>query len=78
MSQARNLPTSQQLPWSLTFATTSGFRVLRFWNNEVLGNLEGVLTVFAAELSGAPPHPARASRGRPSPPRGEGTERPRK
>jgi very-short-patch-repair endonuclease len=52
-----------------------GFRVLRFWNNEVLGNLEGVLTVIAAELSGAPPHPARATRGRPSPPRGEGSER---
>jgi very-short-patch-repair endonuclease len=56
----------------------NGFRVLRFWNNEVLGNLEGVLTVIAAELSGAPPHPARAARGRPSPPRREGTERPRK
>jgi very-short-patch-repair endonuclease len=52
-----------------------GFRVLRFWNNEVLGNLEGVLTVIAAELSGAPPHPDRAARGRPSPPRGEGSER---
>jgi very-short-patch-repair endonuclease len=50
----------------------NGFRVLRFWNNEVLGNLEGVLTVIAAELDGAPPHPARAARGRPSPPRGEG------
>jgi very-short-patch-repair endonuclease len=51
----------------------NGFRVLRFWNNEVLGNLEGVLTVIPAELGGAPPHPARASRGRPSPPRGEGS-----
>jgi very-short-patch-repair endonuclease len=26
------------------------FRVLRFWNNEVLSNLEGVMTVLAAEL----------------------------
>jgi very-short-patch-repair endonuclease len=49
----------------------NGFRVLRFWNNEVLGNLEGVLTTIAAELGGAPPHPDRAARGRPSPARGE-------
>jgi len=27
-----------------------GFRVLRFWNNDVLGNLEGVLTVIQNEL----------------------------
>ena len=27
-----------------------GFRVLRFWNTEVLGNLEGVLEVIAAAL----------------------------
>jgi very-short-patch-repair endonuclease len=29
-----------------------GFRVLRFWNNDVLGNLEGVLTTIQAELQG--------------------------
>ncbi len=29
-----------------------GYRVLRFWNNEVLGNLEGVLTTIQTELSG--------------------------
>jgi very-short-patch-repair endonuclease len=28
----------------------NGFRVVRFWNNEVLLNLEGVLTVLLAEL----------------------------
>ena len=28
----------------------TGFRVMRFWNNEVLSNLEGVLTVLSAEL----------------------------
>jgi very-short-patch-repair endonuclease len=28
-----------------------GYRVLRFWNNDVLGNIEGVLTVIQAELS---------------------------
>ncbi len=29
-----------------------GFRILRFWNNEVLGNLEGVLETIAGELGG--------------------------
>jgi very-short-patch-repair endonuclease len=28
----------------------NGFRVVRFWNNEVLSNLERVLTVLLAEL----------------------------
>jgi very-short-patch-repair endonuclease len=28
-----------------------GFRVLRFWNNDVLGNLEGVLATIQSELS---------------------------
>ena len=31
--------------------TEGGYRVLRFWNNDVLGNIEGVLTVIQAELS---------------------------
>ena len=30
--------------------TTNKFRVLRFWNNEVLSNLEGVMTVLAQAL----------------------------
>jgi very-short-patch-repair endonuclease len=29
-----------------------GYRVLRFWNNDVLGNLEGVLLTIQAELCG--------------------------
>jgi very-short-patch-repair endonuclease len=29
-----------------------GYRVLRFWNNDVLGNLEGVLATIRTELSG--------------------------
>ena len=34
------------------------YRVLRFWNNEVLGNIEGVWdTIFAAAFAAAPPHP---------------------
>ena len=28
-----------------------GYRVLRFWNNDVLGNIEGILTTIQAELS---------------------------
>lgn len=30
-----------------------GFRVLRFWNNEVLQNLDGVLTVVADAVAGS-------------------------
>jgi very-short-patch-repair endonuclease len=34
------------------------YRVLRFWNNEVLDNIEGVWdTIFAAASAAAPPHP---------------------
>jgi len=34
------------------------YRVLRFWNNEVLGNIEGVWNViFAAASAATPPHP---------------------
>ncbi len=42
---------------------SQGFRVLRFWNNDVLSNLDGVLTMIASHLSPSP---------RPSPTRGEG------
>jgi very-short-patch-repair endonuclease len=48
------------------------FRVVRFWNNEVLANLQGVLTALAAEFAKTP-HPASRSRSTPlSPARGEG------
>jgi very-short-patch-repair endonuclease len=34
------------------------YRVLRFWNNEVLENIEGVWdTIFTAASAAAPPHP---------------------
>ena len=28
-----------------------GYQVLRFWNNDVLGNIDGVLTTIQTELS---------------------------
>jgi very-short-patch-repair endonuclease len=31
----------------------NGYRVLRFWNSDVLSNRDGVLTVILAELQGA-------------------------
>jgi very-short-patch-repair endonuclease len=32
------------------FLEAHGYRVIRFWNNDVLGNVEGVLQVIAANL----------------------------
>ncbi len=32
-----------------------GWRVLRFWNNEILNNLDGVLATIAENLKGSPP-----------------------
>jgi very-short-patch-repair endonuclease len=34
-----------------------GYRVLRFWNNDVLGNIDGVMEAIAATLSDKTPHP---------------------
>jgi very-short-patch-repair endonuclease len=36
------------------FLKTLGYRVIRVWNNEVLGNLEGVLQMLASELEIVP------------------------
>jgi very-short-patch-repair endonuclease len=51
------------------------YRVLRFWNNDVLSNTEGVLEVIASSLQAeAPPHPTgarKARTGRPLPASGE-------
>jgi very-short-patch-repair endonuclease len=33
----------------------NGYRVLRFWNNDVLGNIDGVLTVIQTALSAQQP-----------------------
>jgi hypothetical protein len=43
-----------------------GYRVQRFWNNDVLVNLEGVLEVLLGALASPGPSP------QPSPRRGEG------
>ena len=43
-----------------------GFKVLRFWNNEIMNNLEGVLVSIMAAVNEAPLSPS------PSPARGEG------
>ena len=45
---------------------SQGFHVLRFWNNEVLSNIEGVMQQITAHLSPSPP---------PSPIQGEGALR---
>jgi very-short-patch-repair endonuclease len=47
---------------------SKGWRVLRFWNNEVLGNMDGVLQVIAVALAEPPPQP--------SPLQGEGVSAP--
>jgi len=36
----------------------AGFEVLRIWNNEVLGNIDGVLETISAALLKSPPPPA--------------------
>jgi adenine-specific DNA-methyltransferase len=40
------------------FLESQGFRLIRFWNNDVLQNLDGVWTVIEEALS-TPPHPTR-------------------
>ena len=36
---------------------SEGYRVVRFWNNDVFENLDGVLQVIGAALHAASPHP---------------------
>jgi adenine-specific DNA-methyltransferase len=40
------------------FLESQGFRILRFWNNDVLQNLDGVWAAIEEALT-TPPHPAR-------------------
>src|SRR5260370_1935018 len=39
------------------FLENEGYRILRFWNNEVLENLDGVHETIADELGRTHPHP---------------------
>jgi very-short-patch-repair endonuclease len=53
------------------YLQAQGFRILRFWNNDIFENEEGVLTNILAALQA--PVPARRRRASPpSPARGEG------
>lgn len=61
------------------FLVTQGWRVLRFWNNDVLANLEGVAERIKSALAEPSPRPSPVARGResgpflpPSPEAGEG------
>ena len=54
-----------------TYMKTNGYRVLRFWNNDVMQNVDGVLQVIAEALSRRCPPP------RPLPPLAGGTARQR-
>ena len=47
-----------------------GFRILRFWNNDILANPNGVLERILSEIEEAPS--PRGLRPRPSPTGGEG------
>ena len=45
---------------------SQGFEVIRFWNNDVLGNLDGIFEVIALRLNSptlAPPHAKYAGEG---------------
>ncbi|AIL65825.1 hypothetical protein NOVO_07430 [Rickettsiales bacterium Ac37b] len=37
-----------------------GFKILRFWNNEIKDNVEGVLETLHLTLLSIPPHPRKA------------------
>ena len=46
------------------FLQNEGYRVLRFWNNEILENLDGVHRTIADALATSPPPNPPPSRGR--------------
>lgn len=37
------------------FLESSGYRVIRFWNNDVIGNVEGVLQTILSAVEACPP-----------------------
>ena len=65
---ARQVPIGALKVIVTAFLESLGYRVLRFWNNEALGNTDGVLHRIALALA-ARPSP------RPSPRRGQGEGR---
>jgi very-short-patch-repair endonuclease len=44
-------------PFIADFACQHGFRVLRFWNNQVFGEFDGVLETIWLALTACPPPP---------------------
>ncbi|HWI29256.1 MAG TPA: endonuclease domain-containing protein [Stellaceae bacterium] len=56
----------------IRYLESAGFQVLRFWNNEVLENSEGVCLKILEALAAAPHPPDATRRAHPSPARGEG------
>ena len=50
------------------YLNVHGYRVIRFWNNDVLSNIEGVCEVIQSALLAEPPTP------NPSPPQAGGGE----
>ena len=53
------------------FLKQEGYRVIRFSNADVMGNLDGVASVILAELTPSPSHPAAPGGPLPLPQRGE-------
>lgn len=56
------------------FLETQGYRVLRFWNNDVLSNTDGVLERIAEALAGHSSSPSHAFGAGPSLSHGRGVE----
>ncbi len=81
-SQHGELDRSARDSQRTAFLNANGYRVLRFWNNEVLNETRGVMeaiyaVLYEPERLQEPPTPARYARQSPSPPlakseRGEG------
>jgi len=47
----KNSTDAEKRFWRTRFLQSKGYQVVRFWNNEVLGNLEGVLEALTLALS---------------------------
>jgi very-short-patch-repair endonuclease len=57
--QHANVPQAARDAARDAFLRANGYRALRFWNHDVMKNLDGVLTVIAEAIDGnaAAPHP---------------------